>query len=803
MKLRQSNRTKRFEPPDYGLGPDNAPRANRADRADRADDSEDEFAAGAATRDGADKEQVAGGQSESGEDDYDENGDDDLDRLDRPGHPRASSVAKTKVTAISRSSHRSKRGRVENSEDGFSEAPLYPSDPGQRWTRTYIGPIKRWTRFYELVDWWFGDRPNRRPIMDAFLKLWWQHELIPPKLITKTHLRQSQNGWMGSDFAEKQQVLFHQLHDRGLRHRYRHQKSNRIDSTTAFSRSIPGQSELTVLLGHVTNQKQHRIHYGKAMALSEIGDPLSDADDADTITGGWLVDVAGIPISMAWIPTEGRADQFLAIAIIPFSDQAYYQNLEDAPKESSEQKEGAIHIFRFQSAEDRRGILRPSRRAPKLAHVLCGPWGRVSRIQWCPVQLTVHDKFRLLGVLRIDGKLGIIGVGHTLGKDNELIDEVEEPMIVLEPPKEFSLEITCFTWINMNRVAAGLSDGSVVVWSLVPLQILQRHPIHSTAIMDIVSGFPSDPYIISTVPIGGALTVTDLSRPTAETTYHPNMMVSLQPNLLTWSAHLRGYASLWPSAFAGNPNLTFLPIRGFPLCRHLITVTGQPTCITIGGCHPYMLAGTTDGSVWVFNILRKLSSHREKTLKVKLFQHEFRPPSSIDPKNDDNGNFRGMSRILQGFLPEPNTHPTGMKMAETQRQNRERCAKKSQSKKTNKGKAKSKTAAKAGSKASKQPEGEVDEETAMTSGPGPIVLYEPQTRITALAWNPNVEFGCWAAAAMGSGLVKIIDVGAEPQKKDDDDDDMPEEDEAEADHDMDTIYEGDEGDEDGDVEMAS
>ncbi|KAI1438175.1 hypothetical protein GGR50DRAFT_534966 [Xylaria sp. CBS 124048] len=47
-------------------------------------------------------------------------------------------------------------------------------------------------------------------------------------------------------------------------------------------------------------------------------------------------------------------------------------------------------------------------------------------------------------------------------------------------------------------------------------------------------------------------------------------------------------------------------------------------------------------------------------------------PASKDPKNDDNGKFRGMRRILQGFLPEPNTHPTGMKMAETQRQNREK-----------------------------------------------------------------------------------------------------------------------------------
>lgn len=373
-------------------------------------------------------------------------------------------------------------------------------------------------------------------------------------------------------------------------------------------------------------------------------------------------------------------------------------------------------------------------------------------------------------------------------------------MITLEPPKECTIEITCFTWINMNRVAAGLSDGSVMVWSLSPLRILQRHPVHSTAIIDIVSGYPSDPFLVSTVSIGGVLTITDLSRPSAETTYHPNMMVSLQPNLLTWSPHLRGYASIWPSAFAGNPNLTFLPIRGFPVCRHLITVNGQPTCISIGACHPFLIAGSTDGSVWVFNILRKLSSHREKTLKLKLFQHEYyAPPVSNANHEGEEAKPRGVCRILHGFLPEPNSHPTGVKMAETQRLNREKGAK---------GKGKGKAigeSAKPQAKTPRQPEGEVDEEAAMTSGPGPIVLYEPQTRVTAVAWNPNVEFSWWAAAAMGSGLLRVMDVGAEPQakrkKKDDEESQVDEE--GERDDGMDSMDEDELGEEDGDVEMAS
>jgi transcription factor C subunit 6 len=282
------------------------------------------------------------------------------------------------------------------------------------------------------------------------------------------------------------------------------------------------------------------------------------------------------------------------------------------------------------------------------------------------------------------------------------------------------------------------------------------------------------------------------------------MMVSLQPNLLAWSPHLRGYASMWPSAFAGNPNLSFMPARGFPLCRHLITVNGLPTCIAIGACHTYLLVGSTDGSLWVFNILRKLTSHREKTVKVKLLQHEF---CALIPSNAESGmeeaKSRGVCRILHGFLPEPNTHPTGVKMAETQRHNRQNGTRISQAR--NRGKGKS---AKPQVKMPSQPEGEiVDEEAAMTSGPGPIVLYEPQTRITAVAWNSNVEFSWWAAAAMGSGLIRVMDVGAETREKqqneDSSDDDLGG---ANGVYNMDIMREedGEDGEEeDDDVEMAS
>jgi transcription factor C subunit 6 len=42
-----------------------------------------------------------------------------------------------------------------------------------------------------------------------------------------------------------------------------------------------------------------------------------------------------------------------------------------------------------------------------------------------------------------------------------------------------------------------------------------------------------------------------------------------------------------------------------------------------------------------------------------------------------------------------------------------------------------------------------------------MVIHEPLTRVAAVAWNPNVDFGTWTAVAFGSGLVRVMDVGVE------------------------------------------
>lgn len=201
-----------------------------------------------------------------------------------------------------------------------------------------------------------------------------------------------------------------------------------------------------------------------------------------------------------------------------------------------------------------------------------------------------------------------------------------------------------------------------------------------------------------------------------------------------------------------------------------MTVESQVTCLGMGPCHPYLLVGTSDGSLWATNVLRKIMGYREKVNKMRILKHEYRPAQT----GQDQARSRGVARITNGYFPEVNDHPranfTG-KAAEN---------KKSKKKK----------------KAQKKGQDDIDdiddddgfdnmdEGGAMTFATGPLIVEDPHTRITTIAWNPNAVFSCWAAVAMGSGVVRVTDLGIEglgdAMNESDEDEEMPDVDDEEG-----------------------
>ena len=149
-----------------------------------------------------------------------------------------------------------------------------------------------------------------------------------------------------------------------------------------------------------------------AGAYDDVDATGGGGDNDGARASGWLLDIGGTVMSMGWAPSDARSAQLLALTIIPFSDQAFYPDLKKAPRES-DMKEGVVQIWRFEADEDSRRIARPAARQPRLAHALCFSWGRATRLQWCPVPLTGHDKVGLLAVLCGDGRVRVLEVPDT------------------------------------------------------------------------------------------------------------------------------------------------------------------------------------------------------------------------------------------------------------------------------------------------------------------------------------------------------------------------------------------------------
>lgn len=275
--------------------------------------------------------------------------------------------------------------------------------------------------------------------------------------------------------------------------------------------------------------------------------------------------------------------------------------------------------------------------------------------------------------------------------------------------------------------------------------------------------------MVASVPVGGFTTLVDLSSPTGESTYVNAPGIQFQPGVLDWSDHLQGWLVLAPAGGPGLNTLVFLSVRYFPLAKSMLTSMSMPLCVSIRGNHPYGLVGCADGSVWSFNALSKLFRQRdEDAFKIKIFEHEFRPLDAIRRSHgmEIDGNqdhqLRGASRLLQGFVPEVNDDPRSERLRELNKK------KQNSMKKSAKGKKKGKGGP--AKKAETGPDHGPDDEEDAAGGAGDdisahmasrMVIHEPLTRVSATAWNPNIEFATWAAVALGSGLVRVMNIGVE------------------------------------------
>ncbi|CAH0054349.1 unnamed protein product [Clonostachys solani] len=704
MRTRKSNRNKRYTVEKYDFEDSEDEQATPPSRVQKAGGrNDDEFDA---TAEPEDQDEAIDAESSHSDATASEG---DAPKAQPRQRPRTAKPPKTRKGAASATTSAT---AYVNIEPASTDSPL---------GKGYSGLFDRGFRGLALVAAWYGPEEERIQKGQEALNRWVEWALLPPKDIAGPPGSNSGTFWSTTSQDNKDSLC-----QTWLSRLASDQSSRTVLSGLTAELSRPyllNPGSLPVLLGPHDDQVEFSITAGDSIGTTSTGLPHNSSENVDNFPTGWMLDTGGLVLNLDWAQQRDvDAVQLLAVAVVPHLDQEVY-TYDEATSGPDFQMQGTVQIWAFQGRRTDQGSIEPSNQHPRLQKTLCLYGGRVRVVRWSPA-------CRHLAILS-GGTVYVVDPGED---ENGAYEEIQQPIATLSFGKE-DVKATSLTWVTFNRLAIGYSDGSIALWSIYPACLLSRHPVHHSPVINIESGYPSLPYLVASSPIGGFVKIVDLRSPSLETSEAGVLSVNTIPNLLAYSDHLLGFYALSPTSNVLNTMIGFMHHAHFPIVRRVFTSDRFVTCLSIGRTHPHLLVGTTDGSLWAMNPqLELFQGRRDLSDRIRVLQHEHRPAENFPPGSP--ASERGVSRIIQGFKPEKNRHtklePPGKKK---------------------KGKGKG---------------GEEDAEGDEVTGhgdPSRGIVHEPLTRITVVKWNPNEGYGTWAAVAMASGLVKVMNLGLEDMEE--------------------------------------
>ncbi|OHE98197.1 hypothetical protein CORC01_06565 [Colletotrichum orchidophilum] len=676
------------------------------------------------------------------------------------------------------------RRRGDDDDDDDDERPAYTSSAGIRKrpadmaaldtyhadgrpTRYYTGELKRGQRI-QVLDFFYGPEEEAVGVASWLLNRWAGYAVLPSKL-PDGPAHPVPSPWLGAGFYEDQERAAKGWFERLKGSRGVSEGERGMSAEEAEGYRLNPGGHLVTVIGPYQDQQEVEIPPYDSIVLGEMGQRLTQGAGDEEKSAGWMFDASGIVIGIDWVPrTEGES-QVLSLAVVPHTDQQL------GFEEAYDEKKGVVQLWELRGQKDGDGITRPLGRPACLARTICVDWGRVKRLKWCPVSFREDGALGLLAILCGDGQVHVVSVKDIGDGEEDAFTKLEHSVVSLGLPSETNVTATCFAWVNTNRIVLGHSDGSLTLWSVSPRICLARHDVHSTYVMHIDTAYPSEPYLVASTPIAGYTTLVDLSDPSCERTSFPCFAITPQPNLLQWSDHLRGFFTAVPSANPLNASVGFVHARWYAAqVRKVMDGDRLPTCLAVGARHPFVLVGYTDGTVWAANPSNRIfASKHHFGHKMKILDHQHIPRERLSGEmvvaaglegGSQADRCRGASRVLQGFGPVPNVNPKvdtwKTKVAINKKKDKKKKAK-GKAKGKGKGGAGGAAAADAGEEDDADVQGGQEEGDGHFADPKRAVLSEPLTRITTMAWNPNGDYSCWAAVAMASGLVRVMDLGLE------------------------------------------
>jgi len=344
---------------------------------------------------------------------------------------------------------------------------------------------------------------------------------------------------------------------------------------------------------------------------------------------------------------------------------------------------------------------------------------------------------------------------------------------------------TCIDWLSPTDIAIGCSNGYVAIWNIFPSGAPAKSPakppvstgldpdisisdqrdltsgsvgpcpyiytfLHSTYILAICSAYPTHPHLIITSSATGYLRLTDIRSPNSD--YVLSQRSHWTPNNISYCAALSSFVT-----YEDGGSLKLYPIRRFWTSVGFARGESEVLCVAVGRLHPTVLAGFADGTLLAINPFRRFINTRMRTmLQQKLWKHEW-AQQQLDTTMQQSG--KEAIEYAQAVSPsvsarglfEQGQHGQASAPAHQQNGQHRDGRPKRTSRITEGYKIESFTLAPTKASQSTQEIRDTDNGyNALYS-----TIYDAETGVRQVVWNPNEGWGGWAASGMGSGLVRI------------------------------------------------
>ena len=478
-----------------------------------------------------------------------------------------------------------------------------------------------------------------------------------------------------------------------------------------------------ILLGPPDSQNLEQSKFGDTHSLNEAWAGQQNPPEgpvrhksSSVPHGGWILNCGASIQSLGWASNASSLNQYLAVSTKSHTDTEQGTTNGNDPHKAR----CGIQLWKFSANTPDGHTLRVDVSVrPQLAALLCLDVEYITHLSWCPFLRSPRSSAGetvapcVLAARGSDGTVLVCEIDFSTMQDATDTEYLKiETAVRLQATET---ECTCITWISPSLLAGGCVNGHVITWDLddelqsklgdlTPELPLLYYPFHSTHITQIASCNPSQPDHVITIGMDGYIRLTSIIHPESE--YITALRTRTGYSDVAW--HERSQSAVTVDDTSA--------LRAYNLRRfHTSIIFGRADseCMTIATSpvHSSVLVGGVNGDVLVTNPLsRVLDSGKQASAAGGWtqcwFNHDWRRGRPVD--EDGQLDFpHGVSRIVKGFAPK--------KAKDISR-------------------------------------------VVPANGPVMATIFEDETCIKAVAWNPNLCAGGWAAAGMGSGLVMVEDL---------------------------------------------